>query len=262
MRIKQCRVSKQVESFRYYFRKRYDLGKYLDINSPVLFFGLYEHIDVKKLLLHNPQSLVVVLWGGSDILKQERIDAIRHLKNVKHIALSSFIQEDLRRNDLSCKLVPISTSKLKDLKCCPLGNEIHTYVPSVGDEFYKFYGGLIIEEVQKKCKYKINISMGFNHYSREDLIKIYRRCFLGLRLTPHDGIANTVVELGVMGRKCIYNGGTPGSIKWSPDRIDEIVKNIECEAKNIGSINEKLSNKWWMFLNTGNDWLNTKFWKD
>lgn len=259
MRIKQCRVSKQVEAFEEYFRKKYHLKRYSDPDSPVLFFGFYEKVDVRKLLLHNPNKLIVILWGGSDVLKEDRVNAIRHLKNVKHIALSSFIVEDLKRYGLSCNLIPISASNLSDLKCYPLGSELYAYLPS---NDYEFYGGRIVEEIQQKCRFKVNISHGFNHHGRDELIKIYRKSFLGLRLTPHDGIANTVVELGFMGRKCIYNGEVPGAIKWDANKIDEIVQNIEIESKNIGSINEKLSSKWKRFADVGDDWLDTKYWKD
>jgi len=95
----------------------------------------------------------------------------------------------------------------------------------------------------------------------EKLRKIYERCFCGLRLTKHDGLPNQVIEMGVMGRRTIYNGDIPGSISWNKNNIDEIIKNIDIESQKIGTINYEVSNNIKNFIDVKNDWLDTKFWK-
>jgi hypothetical protein len=140
-----------------------------------------------------------------------------------------------------------------------LGDEIYAYVP---DSAREFYGGDIIDKIAKKCRYKINVIRSSSQLSKEELKNTYKRCFCGLRLTPHDGIANTVMELGLMGRMCIYNGEVPNAIKWVDGDIDGIVDNINKESCRIGCTNDDLSQKMKKFLDVGSDWLSTSFYKD
>ncbi len=90
-----------------------------------------------------------------------------------------------------------------------------------------YFSNLVQEQVQrafpKMCfiyasgsHSGVKITPPFKHYSREQLIaEIYPRCFLGLRLTMHDGGANGVQELGMMGIKSVWNGGSLASISLS-----------------------------------------------
>jgi len=64
-----------------------------------------------------------------------------------------------------------------------------------------------------------------------------------------------------MGRKCIHNGDLPGSIKWDKKNIDDIIDNINNEAKKIGSTNKELYKKTKKFIDVGTDWLNVEYWR-
>jgi hypothetical protein len=257
MRIKQCWLATPLKhSGRFvYFRKINKLKKYHSRRQPVVFYGLYTTVDLSILKKHR--STVIVVWGGSDVLRNKNVKAAVK-KNVKHVAISSFISDDLTKMGIEHKTIPLIASPVKPFKISPLGNEIYTYIPSSSR---KFYGNHIVKQIKKKCKFKINVISSSSKYNRKQLAKIYSRCFCGLRLTPHDGVANTVIEMGLMGRKCIYNGKVPNAISWSENDIDGIVENIYKESLKIGTVNLKLRQEMEKYLDVGREWLDTKYWE-
>ena len=178
--------------------------------------------------------------------------------NVRHVAISSFIAQDLKTAGVDYKFLPIVGSKIKGLDITPLGKNIYTYVPK---DDYRFYGGEIIDEIKKRSDYKIIVASSSSRYTRNKILNIYDNCFCGLRLTSHDGIANTVIELGLKGRKCVYNGGTPNAIPWNKKDIDSILKNIDKEAQKIGSTNRELAKSVARYIDVGKDWLSIKYWE-
>ena len=91
----------------------------------------------------------------------------------------------------------------------------------------KFYYDNLIK-LNKPLKY------GIKYYSKDELIsKIYPQCFIGLRLTDHDGLAATVQELGLLGIKTIHNGCSPSSLNYNS--FEDICEHIDNEIKTIGS---------------------------
>lgn len=226
---------------------------YKDPFEPAIFYGMYQK-DVTVLEKHK--GLAIVIWRGSDILKKKRLRlAIK--KRAKHIAISSFITKDLKKAGVPYKFIPITGVDYSKFKPFVLGNEIYVYALK---SRFDFYGGKIISKIKKRCKYKVNLVKESNMYSRKELFKIYSRCFCGLRLTPHDGVANTVIELGLMGRKCIYNGDTPNAIPWNRKNIDEILENINIESKKVGKTDFSTSSKVKKYISVGEDWLDTGYW--
>ena len=89
--------------------------------------------------------------------------------------------------------------------------------------------------------------------------EIYKSSFIGLRLTPHDGLPETVLEMGMMGRRCVWNGDFPGCYRWETEQdiIDAILK----ERENIGKTNYKLVEDINNYMEQGNDWLKTKYYE-
>jgi hypothetical protein len=182
----------------------------------------------------------------------------KNKKKIKHVSISSFISKDLKKAGIDFKFIPIVGANMSDIKAEPLGDEIYTYIPK---NRYKFYGGRIVEKIQKKCKHKINIIDGCYAYTRKNLMDVYRRCFYCLRLTEHDGLPNSVVEMGLMGRKSIYNGETPHSIKWNKNSINKIIEEIEKESTKIGTTQQFISSDMKKYIDINDEWLNTGFWK-
>lgn len=251
--IKQGRVSGGIRNFK--FLNKYNLEKYNDLNKSAVFFGCYTQEDINKICNHKVLGLLV--WGGSDsqIITTQNLRRIKKRKNIKHIAQSKFIEQDLKRAGIACKRLPITTIKsIPDPQ--PLGDSIYCYAPKCN---YNFYGGQILDKLKKLLpneRFIITLSPG--QYSKDQLIELYKKCFIGLRFTKHDGLPHTVIELGLMGRKCIYNDNLPNAINWRT--IPDIIRIIKAEKLMIGQTNIQLANAIANFINIDNTWLNEKFW--
>ncbi len=259
MRIKQCRMMNENQEKRFkYFFKKYSFNKYYNINEPVIFFSLWRYGLIK-----SHKSFGFIIWRGTDVIKLKgALNRIRKKKNIYHVAISSYIKKDLEKFGIKSKFIPIVGVDMNIFNPCEMGNEIYTYIPSHHtNKYYERYGMEIIKKIQKKVKYKINIIKSINKYARKDLVKIYKKCFCSLRMTKHDGLPNQVIEMGLMGRRSIYNGSIPGSIKWNDKKIDNIVDSIEKEAKKIGTVDRQYSEEIGKFIDVGDEWLDTKFWE-
>lgn len=242
------------------FMKKFSLKSYKDSCSPAVFYSCW---GIRNLVKHR--SLAIVVWRGTDIVKtKHKLNYIKNMKNVYHVAISSFIMKDLDEAGIPYKFIPLTGADMSIFKPEPLGDEIYTYIPNLYNSKssgkYKFrYNYNLVKKIKKKCKFKINIATERDQYTRKQMVGIYKRCFCGLRLTNHDGLPNQVIEMGLMGRRNFYNGNIPGSIKW--DNSDVIVENIEKEFKNTGKTNIALSQQIKKFIDIGDNWLSTAFWK-
>lgn len=252
-------------TFSFKLRKKYGLRGYNVINAPVgvdpvksptLFFGLYRKNDFDVLMYH--QGLAVVLWAGTDALRQltnpERVKLLDK-PNIKHIAQSDFIEEDLKKAGLKYKRINITANRdVGNPK--PLGDSVYFYngvIPDLDLYNYKLY-----KEVEKELPHINFISVSPGTYPSEELIVIYEKCFINLRLTTHDGLSNTVVETGLMGRRSVCNNTFPGSYRW--ENKQDIINAILTEHENIGKTNIKLVEEIENYLNIGDDWLNSDYW--
>ncbi len=256
MRIKQCEYAEaRISKFKH-FLKKYELEEYHSPNEPAIFFGMYSRLTLNTLANHK--SLAILIWRGSDIIsKKQRLKSVLALKNpnIKHVAISDFIVKDLKRVGVKPCFLPLCATKIEDLGTCKLGHEIYAYVSK---KRYNFYGGPIIDKLDKKCGYKINRALSTHTFTRKQLIRIYRKCFLGLRLTEHDGIANQVIEMGIMGRRCVHNGQQPNCLRWN--NVDDVLESIDRESKRIGKVNRRVAQRTKNYIEVGEDWLNTSYW--
>lgn len=242
--IKQVYVSESVKFFKDRLKSKYNLTDYYDPNKPVLIFGLYRDEDYNFAINHKPHK--VILWCGSDSMNlQQRV----HNISATHIAKSKFISDDLTNANIKHLNIPITTTKI-DLIPCDRGDNIYIYYGN--DASRNFYGMNFIDEIISRTKLNV-ISCAHDSYSYKELIEIYKKCFIGLRLTNHDGLPNTVCELGLMGRMCVHNGNQPNCIPYK--NIDDVISIINNEYENRHKDNLYISNKMREFLDVGTDWL-------
>jgi len=254
MRIRQCFSA--LSSFRRPFFKKYGLAGYRNANEPAIFFGVYKP-QWRRILGHK--GLLVMVWAGTDILQvtknQHMIDHLKARKNTFHIAISRYIAVDLDNIGLPYRRLPI-TPFVPDLGPVPIGNKIYAYLPP---QFPAIYGKHIVDRLQVKMPYLKFIISDFNKMERNILIrKIYPQCFLGLRLTKHDGLSNTVMELGLMGRKVIWNGGTPHTISWNNEKeLVRVIKDAYKKRKtwDVNNISKDVK----AYLTMDDSWLHTEY---
>ena len=251
MRIKQAHVG--VSYFREAFLKKWGLSSYRSEHEPAIFFGIYKN-QRNKLLQHSGPAIAV--WAGSDAsqIKPQFAIHLRKRANIKHIAISSFISHDLDVHQIPHTTLPITPEDFSLFKPTPLGPCIFMYLPK---KKLKFYGIDIYNEIRKELPSIKIITADIGEYTRSQLVGIYSKCFMGIRPTPHDGMSNTVIELGMMGRRCVWNGNAPNAIPFTDAK--SIIKAIRKEQKRIGETDQALVEKMSSFVDIGDSWLDIDF---
>ncbi len=127
-------------------------------------------------------------------------------------------------------------------KNSPMGDSIYWYY-GIGAE--SFYGSELIEQIEQQIDIPI-IKAHLGSFSKKQLHDIYSQCFINLRLTPHDGCPNSNLQMGLMGRKSVYNGDLPYSLKW--DSVEDIIAHIKREYRNRNKPNHHISSEFFTFV--------------
>ena len=246
----QLRCSGSISFFKTPLQDKYKFIEYQNEHSYTIFFGMYTTLDYEALKNHKGNAKI--LWGGTDALKlPEFIKKYKDvLKKYTHIAQSSFIYHTLAAHKIHSELIPITTVNVEDIKPEPIGNSIYFYVGNNTN----FYGAHYIDKIRKGTGLEVIVTKS-KEFKRGEVLEMYKKCFIGLRLTPHDGLPHTVVEMGLMGRPCIFNGkGIPGTIEWNniADIINTILK-VHKERKEIDV--EEMHNSFINYLKGDEKWL-------
>jgi len=206
-------------------RTIYNLELYEDNKKPVIIFGIYKNIDRK--IIRNHQGPIYILWGGTDInldykLGNVNYNFIRTVSNIKlHYSISDSITNRLQK---------LNITNYKQIYFNLVDRSIFKPLNSYGDSIYIYdgysknnsdvYGGNLIKEIINRFpEFKFIRSSTLN-CSYEEMINVYRKIFLGIRLTKEDGNANTVQELEAMNIPIIHNSNTKVSLKWNT--IDDV----------------------------------------
>lgn len=253
MRITQCYISKTLRKSFSFFRDRYGLGPYTDPEEPAIFFGCYRNEDIEAI--RRNENIVVLVWGGSDLLTY-----IKHpiMQQVFHVAGSSMIERDLTSQHIPhhrTNIVPVDLSPFKPV---PLGDKIYAYAPAYR---WGFYGGEIIDQLINRG-HEIMVARDPAKLSREELVLVYKQAYIGLRLTQHDGGSATVLEMGMMGRRCVYNEDMPNARPWKTvDDVEEIIKDERLASIRHPMVKE-VSEAVERYANPSEEWLTTEFWRE
>jgi len=253
MKITQIKISPSMLADK--FIKHFKLSDYTDINAPTLFMGCYIPPDYETIIKHR--GFGIIRWCGTDAMRFNLyagyINAVKEKLNIKHIAISDYIARDLDNIGIKYLRFPCTTVK-KEMNPVSLGDSVYCYLPA---SQYERYGGLLVDEIRKKTKHNFIITNHPRQFTTSELNDIYRRSFIGLRLTQHDGLPSTVLELGLMGRRSVFNGGLPHTLHWS--KVEKIVKIIEMEKKRNPGV-KIVARDMYNYINIERYWLNTEFW--
>jgi len=245
--IWQAIISRSLTRFHGGFVDHYNLKEYRNPRKPVVIFGAYPHTgDYSYINKHI--GFVLLVWCGTDALQLKK-NIFK--KNIYHVALSKFVQKTLKKKGIQSKVLPITpTIPEQWYNPCPLGDKIYIYLgrrPS-------FYGKNILD------KLKINpdkLIITYGDRSRQETRELYRKSFIGLRLTSHDGFPNTLIEMGLMGRKCVWNGDAPSAIHW--ENVQQIKQIINKELKLVGQTQKSVADAMRDYLDI--NWLNTDYYE-
>ena len=263
----------------------YKMEKYspkADRKAPVVIFGCYG--GGTKADIMNHQGLVVIVWSGSDSVRlHERGHFVDYCKNnahrVFHIAHSHWIQTDLSHFGLKYidrVVLPSDFSSYSFEKEC--GNSVYHYGTH---QRMWYYGTDLMKKLEKKWaggkRYPKIYKTIQTAYTKKELYEIYKDCFVGVRLTEHDNMAMSVIEMGLMGRRSIFNGNVPCAIPYPChpyDRYEPLTKRqwvwqdeslLPIIGKMILEMDREpdrlLAEEMREFVHDDEDWLDTKFYE-
>ena len=243
----QAVFSRGISAHEKKFRDKYHLAGYTDKTAPLIMFSVFKKEDYHIYLGH--EGKLIVVWCGSDSLKinNKRAKLLKS-REAKHIATHDFGSRDLKKYSIQHEIIPI-TPLSPETNIVPNGDSLYFYTNIKRDGFY---GDGFITGIKRKTGLSINIT-DKSMYNRNQLKKIYSKCFLGLRLTRHDGVPTTVLELGMMGRKSLFNGSVPHNIHWRG--IDDICESIMKEYDRRKEDNSQIAIDIKKFLDIGDDWM-------
>lgn len=240
----QIYTSKSLEGLD--FQSKYNLSNYTNKHKDLYIFGMYRNEDYQTLVNHKGNATVI--WQGMDA-KTCLHQWVDKLRTVKNIAISHWISDSLNKLSIRHELKAISATKVDSYINEPLGDSVYFYSSNGSKESQLLYGENYLEDIRKKTGLNI-IRAAWDTYNKQELKEVYKKCFLGLRLTKYDGCPNGVLEMGLMGRKSIFNGNLPHSIKWS--NVDDICENILKEYDNRDKNNNYISKDFIKFINENN----------
>ena len=217
-------VSEALNHFKERFQKCYCKKKYQD--GVCVFFGMYSEKDINKLKNHKGYKFLI--WGGTDCNwnyrnRVKNFDYINKIPDLYHIAISKDIQERLHLKNIESIFFDMNLVDKKIFKPVLIkGESIFIYNGyTKGNE--GIYGEKIYKEVVKKLQELNFIYSNELNLPYEKMPEIYAKCFIGLRLTEHDGNANMVQEMKAMNIPVVHNLSDYG-LKWK--NVNNIIEYI------------------------------------
>jgi hypothetical protein len=268
-------------------KKMYGLREYDNDDEPAIFYGLMTNDDIS--VLEKNKSLKVIVWVGGDIndtinrnaqvarMIKTNLDRILKVTKIRHVSISSFISNSLTNMKLPYKMVPFMGIDFSKYKPILKGPCIYLYTAIGFEEYYGLTMYTKLMEKYSNIKFIVTCCLvsyqyllknpelqkkyEINYYTKEELInEIYPKCFIGLRLTDHDGLSATVQELGLMGIKSVHNGASPSALKY--ETFEDICRHIDEEIKTIGEIDNILASNVEQYLTIDPNFLNSKYYSD
>jgi hypothetical protein len=218
-------VSDALEHLKKRFQKFYFKNNYHDSDICV-FFGMYSWKDIQILQKHN--GIKFLIWGGTDCnwnynIRCKNLEIINKIHDLYHVAISKDIQARLHLKNIENIFFDMNLVDKKLFTPVSIkGKSIFIYNGFVkGNE--NIYGEKTYKKVVKRYPELNFIYSNELNLPYEEMPKIYAECFIGLRLTEHDGNANMVQEMKEMNIPVVHNQSDYG-LKWVS--IDDIIQYI------------------------------------
>jgi hypothetical protein len=203
------------------FRKKFGFEKYESLDIPTLFFGLYRKSDIAAVQEHKGSKII---WlAGTDAMKPKTLHVIskrKEFENAIIVAESPWIAKDLDAYGIKYEPISLFLDDVYNWSPEPLGKSLYWYSARNSK-----YGKKYLGDVQKAFP-DLNIIMNDNGtVPQNEMAEIYKECFAGIRPIEHDGMSQTVGELGLMGRMSIWNGNVPFSVPY--EGVEGIIQAIK-----------------------------------
>ena len=216
----QLRTSTVIYSFHENFKNKFNFEEYESIYKPTLFFGVYRKHDIRAISEHKGKKFI---WlAGTDATKPSTMRALAsrsEFKDAIFIAESKWIEKDLDEYGIKYESLRFFMDDLFKWKPEELGDKLYWY----GANNSK-YGKKYLNIVKRAIPDLEIITHDFGTVPKSEMANVYKECFAGIRPVDHDGMSQTVIEMGLMGRMSIWNGGGPFAVRY--DDVDEMISLI------------------------------------
>lgn len=223
-------TSFSLQHFHYRVKTKYNMKNYNPNENHILQFGCYSDPELNRL--KNHKGIKYMMWGGTDAditveRNKKRIPAILAIPDLIHLAISKNMEERLIKLGVYPILIEFNLVDEKLFK--PKTQEEKTKANSIfiyngftkGKEW--IYQEKIYKEVMKELPNEKYIFSNELNLPYQKMPEIYKKCYIGLRLTYNDGNANTVQEFEAMKIPIIHNQSNYG-LKW--DSVKDIIEHI------------------------------------
>jgi hypothetical protein len=235
----------------------------MDKAEPLIVFGVYTKTVTQWLMNHT--GLIVIVWSGGDAMHLKKWMYFTNWckansDRVFHIAYSHWIKSDLDAVGLGYIERPVFPVTFDWLKFeSEQGTKIYHY-HSRSKGLYGFYGTDVVNELEKRKKIPF-VKTAFGHVKLQspEMYDYYKSCHTGVRLTWHDNMSLSCIEMALMGRKSIFNGNIPGAIPYADK--EEAVKLILEAHKEQPPPDKLLAEETKEFVYDDEKWLDTKFYE-
>jgi hypothetical protein len=214
--IKQLRTSDCMTHFKDRFKDFYKLKEYEDENINTVYFGVYSTTDINNI--KNMKNTKYIIFGGTDvdlILGNKELKKLfDEIDNKIILYISENINDRLKYYGYkdAIKFNLDLTDKNIFKKPEILGDSIFIY-NGFSKGLEHLYGKDTYEEIIKRNPNFNYIFSNNLNVKNEEMYNIYKKCFIGLRLTASDGNANMVKEMECMEIPVIHNHSNYG-LKW------------------------------------------------
>jgi len=236
------------------------LKPYYDVNQPSFFFSTraLDHI------LYTHKGIAIMIVNNSVLPLIEKIYEVKKKKGLYFISTSKLVSNYLKHLGLKyiefpwgASVIPLNANANKK------GNCVYFYGDAPNRNHYGYH---IIKRIMKQnfphlklitaChpinqRANKNLPNGFPSFSEHALNEVYKKVFVGVRLTRFDGLAGSVQDLGIRGIKTIWNGGTPSALSYESEA--DIINHIKNEEMSIGSTDNSLASLCKNYLDLNNE---------
>lgn len=226
----------------------FNLMDFNNINKPCLFFGVYNMNELNSIINH--QGPKYVMFGGTDCddrlnIHKKFLNKLKDCNDIKFISISKNISETLKKYNIKFEEIPLDLTNYNIFKPINnLGNCIYIYNGSgkITEEKKIIYNHDMLNKIKKMLPQYEYIHSNELNVPYNEIAEIYKKCFIGLRLTTKDGNANTVQEFECMNIPIVHNLSEYG-LKWK--NVDDIVNHIKNQADKIK--NQKTTKEFLIF---------------
>jgi len=231
---KQFIISQDLLHLKNKLKNAYNLDYYQENRiEGTLLFGLYNNIDLQILDKIDRKEKVGILWGGSDIMLNSKIRN-KVLKIIIERGYDNYAMSDYILNKLDnlgiknkkkiCVSFCWNDKNYKDDK--DDNDDTHIFIyDGIGNNNKKneIYGKKIVDKICLLNSQLYPIVKTSTSYIK-NILPVYKKSFVSLRLTKYDGNANTAQECGMFGIPVISNQDMNHCISWKNSH--EIIKKI------------------------------------